>query len=114
LNKDLFQLVERVLVGKVDDGTERVDDLFNVAANFGLERLLKVCAERKVVERTYFTSHAKVACLTFKAAKLKEKHLHDILEQIRFDEIHMGRQRRVQSKSNNFGKNIRSRNLVAE
>lgn len=80
LNKDLFQLVERVLVGKVDDGTERVDDLFNVAANFGLERLLKVCAERKVVERTYFTSHAKVACLTFKAAKLKEKHLHEILE----------------------------------
>lgn len=71
-----MKLVERVLVGRVRDEVERVDDLFNVGANFGLEALLKVCAERKVSERNYFTSNAKVPCLSYKAAKLKEKHIH--------------------------------------
>jgi hypothetical protein len=40
----LFGLLERILTVKVIEEKENVDDVFNIAANWNMTKLLKVCA----------------------------------------------------------------------
>lgn len=70
--KPLFDLIENILTLKVIDESDSVDDIFNVAANFKLKRLMKCCAEKKILSQTFFHSNSKtIPFNNMSAAKIK-------------------------------------------
>ena len=87
--------------------------MFNVSANWKMTSLLKVCAEKKVMENAYFSTYSRLVGISYAAARLKEKHIEEVLMEIRFDEIQKGQKRRTRT-FRQFGKNIKQYNLVAE
>jgi hypothetical protein len=54
-----------------------------------------------------------VVGISHAAARLKERHIEEVLMEIRFDEIQKGQKRKTRT-FRQFGKNIKQYNLVAE
>lgn len=78
--KPLFDLIENILTLRVIDETESIDDIFNIAANFKLKGLMKVCAEKKILSQILFHPNTKTIPLNnMSAAKMKTKYIEEVL-----------------------------------
>ena len=72
-----------------------------------MENLLKVCAEKKIIDKTYFNTFSRAISLSHSAARLKEKHIEEMLMEVQFDEIQRGQKSRNRIRVQKFGKNIK-------
>ena len=84
-----------------------MDDIFNIAANWNIESMLLVCAERKILNKTYFNSCSKVVSISHKAAGLKKRYIEEMVIEVQFDEIQKCRNSKHNKQLPCFGKHMK-------